>query len=72
MRLTLFLAGNVPPSSIPPRLSDVSFFAVSNTDHKLLEAGSCQEWYSLSAKGMAGCGALYPVTKIEQRRRPAL
>lgn len=44
MCLTLFLLGMfLPPSPIPPRLSDVSFSAVSNTDNKLLEAGICRE-----------------------------
>lgn len=56
MCLTLFLLGMfLPPSSIPPCLSDVSFSAVSNTDNKLLEAEICQEQYSSSAKGLAGC-----------------
>lgn len=45
---------SLPPSSIPPRLSDVSFSAVSNTDNKLLEAGICREQYSSSATGLAG------------------
>lgn len=57
MCLTLFLLGMFfPPSSpIPPRLSDVSFSAMSNTDNMLLEAGICREQYSSSVKGLAGC-----------------